>query len=74
MLKAAPTWTMTSRNYYTHQEITPGPGTYLVNESKPGPSIRLGKSIRESIAGVNLNPGPGSYSPIKPVTFLGNTL
>ena len=74
MMKGSPKWTMTSRNFYTHQEITPGPGAYPMSSTLSGPNFRLGKSIREPLAKSTINPGPGSYHPTKPLPFQGNTL
>jgi Sperm-tail PG-rich repeat len=73
MLKVSPTWTMASRKFYIHQEITPGPGAYSITSKNSGPVYRLGKSGRSTLGSNELNPGPGAYNPNKPLVFQGNT-
>jgi outer membrane receptor for ferric coprogen and ferric-rhodotorulic acid len=65
MIKQTPSWTMTSRKFYTHQEITPGPGAYSNPSSSPGPNFKIGTSPRLFLGNNDLTPGPGSYSPQK---------
>lgn len=65
MIKQTPSWTMTSRKFYIHQEVTPGPGSYSVQSTLSGPNYRIGTSARSFLASTEKNPGPGSYSPNK---------
>ena len=76
MKKAAPKWTMTSRKFYTHHELTPGPGAYSFQSTNSGQAASLDKSPRPGLvsAGTSSHPGPGAYSPNKPLPSLGNTL
>lgn len=76
MKKASPKWTMTSRQFYTHQEFTPGPGAYSLKSTLTGPNVSLDRSPRSSLvpATAILIPGPGAYTPSKPLPSLGNTL
>lgn len=74
MNKDSPSWTMTSRQFYTHKETTPGPGTYSMTSKLNGPNFRIGLSQRISLTAKTENPGPGAYSPKKLLPFQGNTL
>ena len=69
MIKQTPSWTMTSRKFYTHEEKTPGPGSYSTPASLAGPNFKIGTSSRSFIGNNEPVPGPGSYSPKK---FLPN--
>ena len=74
MQKEAPSWTMANRKFYTHQEMTPGPGSYPVKSTLSGPNFRIGNSSRAPVGDLSNNPGPGQYSPKKQLPFNGNTL
>lgn len=74
MQKEAPAWTMGSRKFYIHQEVTPGPGTYSISPIDSGPNFHIGRSERAPISTNKEIPGPGSYSPKKYLPFQGNTL
>ena len=74
MKKQGPSWTMTSRKFYSHQESTPGPGSYSMQNTISGPNFRMGTSARSSLETPTSTPGPGAYSPQKHLPFKGNTL
>ena len=65
MIKQSPSWTMTSRKFYTHEEKTPGPGSYSTPTSMSGPNFKIGTSPRSFNGHNDSVPGPGSYSPKK---------
>jgi len=74
MKKQSPSWTMTSRKFYIHQESTPGPGTYSMASTLSGPNFHMGTSLRSAIQDKTNTPGPGAYTPSKQLPFPGNTL
>ena len=73
MQKKAPSWTIGGRKFYTHQEVTPGPGSYSIDSALSKISASVGRSSREAFDKGPQAPGPGSYSPVKPLPFNGST-